>query len=36
MTSLRHSASWIEVGWVFIHHRSAARSLKELRRYFEL
>lgn len=33
---LRHSALWIEAGGVFIHHRSAALSLKELGNYFEL
>ena len=33
---LRHSALWTEAGGVFVHHRSAARSLAELRSYFEL
>ncbi len=33
---LRHSALWTEAGGVFVHHRSAAQSIAELRRYFEL
>jgi len=33
---LRHSALWCEAGGVFVHHRSAAQSLGELRKYFEL
>jgi hypothetical protein len=32
---LRHSARWIEAGGVFVHHRSAAQSLRELRKYFD-
>jgi hypothetical protein len=33
---LRHSALWVEAGGVFIHHHSAAQSLKALRQYFDL
>jgi hypothetical protein len=33
---LRHSARWIEAGGVFVHHRSAARSIAELGAYFAL
>ena len=33
---LRHSALWIEAGGVFIHHHSAAESLAELHKYFDL
>ena len=33
---LRHSTLWIEAGGVFIHHRSAAQSIEELRSYFAL
>jgi hypothetical protein len=33
---LRHSALWIEAGGVFVHHRSAAQSIEELRNYFVL
>ena len=33
---LRHSALGVEAGGVFIHHRSAAQSLKELRTDFAL
>ena len=32
---LRHSARWIEAGGVFVHHRNAAQSLRELRKYFD-
>ena len=33
---LRHSALWVEAGGVFVHHTSAAKSLAELRKYFDL
>ena len=33
---MKHAHLWQEVGGVFIHHRSAERTLEELRGYFEL
>jgi predicted alpha/beta hydrolase len=33
---LRHRALWEEVGGVFIHHKSAAESIEELKKYFPL
>jgi hypothetical protein len=32
----RHRGLWEEAGGVFIHHKSAQQSIKELRAYFEL
>jgi hypothetical protein len=33
---VKHRARWEEVGGIFIHHVSAAQSIEELRRYFDL
>jgi hypothetical protein len=34
--TLKHRHRWEEAGGIFIHHRSADQSLRELSRYFEL
>ncbi len=34
--TLKHRHRWEEAGGIFIHHRSAEESLRELSRYFEL